>query len=80
MEAKSLSDEDRERCIEEGRQAAIQKANPFACPYISDNSDQRFSLWIEGYRLGQTEAKNLTSIVSGQAPVILDEPQNLNSR
>ena len=73
MDVKGLSDIERERCVEEGRQAAFRNANPFACPYVSDETDQRFSLWIEGYRLGQAEAKISTSLYPDRTMVILDD-------
>lgn len=45
-----LTVEDRALIFEQGKQAAINKASPFSCPYTVDKADDRFDAWVEGFR------------------------------
>lgn len=45
-----LTDQQRSAIFEEGKRAAIAKRSPFTCPYINDVSEERFTLWTDGYR------------------------------
>ncbi len=46
----ALTEKQRSEIFEEGRRAAILRRSPFTCPYIEDESEDRFICWTDGYR------------------------------
>jgi len=44
-----LSDEQRKKIFEEGKQAAALKQNRGSCPYLSDETPERIYIWMGGF-------------------------------
>jgi ribosome modulation factor len=44
-----LTDEQRKKIFEEGKQAAMRGQSRRACPYLSDETPERIYLWIAGF-------------------------------
>jgi ribosome modulation factor len=45
-----LTDEQRKKIFEEGKQAAILKQSIHSCPYRDDETPERRYIWLGGYR------------------------------